>query len=71
MKKSIVTGLAVMLIGSFAACKGNNEANDMDNTEMTTDGTASDMDSMETEDAMIVNDTNAAGTTSGEMEQVP
>ena len=71
MKKMIAMSLMAMLVGTISSCKDKNEdAENMDGTEMPADATT-DMDTMESDDATTVNDSNVSGTTSGEMEQVP
>ncbi len=68
----IAVGLMALFVGAISSCKDKNEdAGKMEGTEMPADGTATDMDTMATDDAGTVNDTNVSGTTSGEMEQVP
>jgi len=71
MKKIVLTSVAMAVFGIFAACKGNNADNDAANEADTTVVAPTDMETDETMDATTVNDSNASGTTSGTMEQVP
>lgn len=71
MKKLLKTSAAFFLAAAFAmtSCKGKDNSETVDGTESDTVMTT-EPDTTAT-DAGTLNDTNASGTTSGEMEQVP